>query len=470
LVGLLLIHLQYIIDLLIMKKKLLYGIFLVFLTVQIACKKDDNSGEAATSTLDQQLIDALLSASNGKGVAHFELPASDDYANIPQDPGNPLSNAKVRLGQLLFHETALGTSPKLTIGKSTYSCASCHHAPGGFQACLKQGIGEGGVGFGSTGEGRSNDPGYPIDSLDIQPIRSPSAMNSAYQIAQLWNGQFGANGPNVGTASSWDAGTPKEANHLGFDGVEIQAIAGLKVHRMEIDTAFIFHSEYKALFDEVFAQVPENERYSRTTAGLAIAAYERTLLANLSPFQQWIKGGSNAMTDGEKEGAILFFSKAGCASCHNGPALNSMTFYALGMEDLKGNGVYGTNTNAALEAAQGRGGFTKRSEDMYKFKTPQLYNLASSPFYGHGGSMTTIREVVAYKNKAVPTKSEVPTTQLAAQFKPLHLTDIEIDKITLFLQKSLYDPALSRYEPNELPSGNCFPNNDPQSKTDRNCI
>ena len=55
---------------------------------------------------------------------------------------------------MLYHETGLGISPKLDIGKETYSCASCHFAAAGFQAGRFQGIGEGGLGFGVNGEGR----------------------------------------------------------------------------------------------------------------------------------------------------------------------------------------------------------------------------------------------------------------------------------------------------------------------------
>ena len=55
----------------------------------------------------------------------------------------------------------------------------------------------------------------------------------------LWNGQFGATGPNEGTEASWGEGTPKFNNHLGYQGIETQAIAGLTVHRMGIDMDFV---------------------------------------------------------------------------------------------------------------------------------------------------------------------------------------------------------------------------------------
>jgi cytochrome c peroxidase len=138
---------------------------------------------------------------------------------------------------------------------------------------------------------------------------------------------------------------------------------------------------------------------NRLNTALAIAAFERTILASEAPFQKWLRGNKTSMTDEQKRGAIIFFGKANCVSCHTGPALNSMTFYALGMNDLDGscdNRVNPTPFGGTIPEGvrKGRGGFTGHSEDMYKFKTPSLYNLADAPFYGHGSSFCTIYEVV----------------------------------------------------------------------------
>ncbi len=430
------------------------------------CSKD----EAGPSELDQRLESALLEASATNSLDFFRLPDETDLFSIPQDPKNPLSLDKIELGKMLFHESALAVDPKLVGGMETFSCASCHHAKGGFQACLKQGLGEGGNGFGMTGEGRSPSAAYPLDSLDLQPIRTPSAMNTAYQSVTLWNGQFGATGLNAGTEASWTPGTPKAVNSLGYEGVEIQAIAGMSVHRLNIDTTKLFsYPRYRSLFDNVFGDKPKEERYTKETVGLSIAAFERSILSNEAPFQEWLDGDVSAMNDEEKEGALLFFGKAQCNSCHTGPALNSMAFYALGMNDLEGPGIYGTDTKDADGAKKGRGGFTGRAEDMFKFKVPQLYNLKDSPFYGHGGNFTNLRSLIEYKNNGVAENTDVPASQIAADFKPLGLTDIEIDYLVKFLESALRDPDLMRYTPSSLPSGMCFPNNDKQSKSDMGC-
>lgn len=439
--------------------------FLVILTcvALAACSPEEDINGAA---LDM-LLEETMEVAGGKNS--FVLPASDNFTQIPQDPQNALTSAKVELGKLLFHETAIGMNPRIHAGMQTFSCASCHHAAAGFQAGIRQGIGEGGVGFGVNGEGRRNAANYPLDSLDVQPLRTPSAMNTAYQQVMLWNGQFGAKGMNEGTEANWTAGTPIATNHLGFEGVETQAIAGLGVHRMEVIENYIDSLGYGDRFQEAFPGMSASERYTLKATGLAIAAYERTILANEAPFQKWLAGDQNAMTDTEKKGAILFFGKAACVSCHRGPALNSMAFYALGMDDLNGPGVYGTEGDGANNANKGRGGFTGLEEDMYKFKVPQLYNLTDSRFYGHGGSFESVKEVIEYKNNAMASNPKVPQVQLAEDFVPLGLNSQEIDELVTFIESALRDPYLSRYQPQSLPSNNCFPNADLQSKIDLGC-
>ncbi|NND34815.1 MAG: cytochrome-c peroxidase, partial [Saprospiraceae bacterium] len=329
------------------------------------------------------------------------------------------------------------------------------------------GIGDGGAGFGLSGEGRAPNSLYLIEELDLQPIRTPSAMNGAWQPNMLWNGQFGATHLNVGTEAQWEAETPKAVNHLGYEGLETQAIAGLTVHRMDIEEDFCETTSYKQYFEKAFPNLSGAELYNKENAGLAIAAFERTMLANESPFQKWLQGDHNAMFEDEKRGAILFFGKANCVSCHTGPALNKMEFHALAMGDLDGDGIYGTSPDKPENL--GRGGFTKNPADNFKFKVPQIYNLTDSPFFGHGGDFRSVREVIEYKNAAIPRNSAVPPSQLAADFVPLGLSSAEIDQLTRFVESALHDANLSRYNPITLPSGFCFPNNDINTRNDLGC-
>lgn len=433
-----------------------------------ACHRYAAPEDGLRSDLDAELTAALERAAEGQGLDFFGLPNSDDFASIPQDAKNPLTPVKVELGGLLFHETALGIEPRLRAGHETYSCASCHHANAGFQAGIIQGIGEGGLGFGHGGEGRKVDPKYPTDSVDVQPIRTPSALNIAYQPNVLWNGALGATDLNKGTKFAWMPGTGLAFNRFGFEGPETQAIVAIGVHRMKVEGLVDRYPEYKRLFDLAFPETHEDRRYTRRFAGLAIGAYERTLLANEAPFQRWLRGDRGAMSPIEKQGAALFFGKAKCVQCHTGPALSSMRFEALGMKDLFQDSAA---LNAAVDSLSnlGRAGFTRRGTDLFRFKVPQLYNLIDAPFYGHGGSFTEIRDVVSYKNRAQPENPNVRRRFLSAQFQPLGLTEDEINALTAFLTSALRDSTLVRYLPERLPSGACFPNNDSQSQADIGC-
>jgi cytochrome c peroxidase len=403
-------------------------------------------------------------------LSAYLLPESDNYSAIPQDPKNLLTAEKIALGKLLFHESRLGVNNLSPQGLQTYSCATCHHAEAGFQSGLAQGIGEGGIGFGTTGEGRIADPLYEAGIIDIAPIRTPTVLNTAYSEVMMWNGQFGATGANAGTQSSWTQGTSKYNNYLGYQGLETTGLGAEIRHRLTPDTAWLASvPEYKNLFDLAFPGLPETERITDLTVSLAMAAYQRILLPNQAPFQRWLRGEAKAMNNDQKDGKTLFFGKAKCATCHSTPGLNAATFYSLGMNNMQDGTGGAFNVSPTAPEHRGRGGFTGRNSDMYKFKTPQLYNLKDVNFFGHGSSFTSIDAVVRYISNGKPQNANVPASQLAKQFQPLYLTEDEITKLVKFVQDALYDPNLTRYVPASLPSGNCIPNNDARSKTDRGC-
>jgi len=242
-----------------------------------------------------------------------------------------------------------------------------------------------------------------------------------------------------------------------------------EVHRLEYNTASITENGYKSFFDDAYPDIPEVERYTNVTAALAIAAFERTLLSNESPFQKWLKGNESAMSVEQIEGAKLFFGESNCTGCHTGPALNTMKFSAIGMNDLWETGETVFNVNADNVENLGRGGFTKNPDENYQFKVPQLYNLHDSPFYGHGSSFTNLFDVIKYKNIANPQNKRVPESQIDPLFVPLGLSDSEIELITEFVEFGLRDTDLSRYLPHALPSGSCFPNGDELSVYEMGC-
>lgn len=448
-------------------KYLLYTLIVLFCFT--SCQREDENSHLAdlSATLKGSLDQIAQEEGKASAADYFAFPVNNTSL-LPQDPNNPITDDKVELGRRLFHETGIALAAVNVSGMKTYSCASCHHVGAGFQGGAVQSVADGGIGFGFNGQGRDVNPEYDLDTIDVQPIRSPSVLNVAYQTNMLWNGMFGGTHLNLGTEDKWDNPDvpPLATNHLGFEGVETQAIAGLKVHRLTVTKEFVeSHDEYRNLFNSVFGGVSESDSINRINAGLAIAAYERTLLASKAPFQQWLAGDSYAMSEKELEGALLFFGKANCVSCHTGPALNKMEFAALGMKDL--DAVGGAHHVKSKDfPSKGRGGFTKREQDMYAFKIPQLYNLKDSPFYGHGSSFRTVKEVVNYKNEAQSQHPDVDDKYLDPRFEPLYLSEEEVEQLTEFIEEALYDADLHRYIPDCLPSKLCFPNNDEESRID----
>lgn len=450
-----------------MKKTFTVFLLLVTAGYFLSCVHEVNF-----NLLDGSLENLLNQRSITGSYEHFILPESDDYAALPnQDATNPVTAAKVKLGRLLFFETGLALEAKYPVSQVAYSCSSCHIPQRSFTAGRFQGIADGALGFGESGEGRYKHPLYQGDEVDAQGARPLPVINTTFVTNALWSGTFGSFGVNAGTESVWHQDTLVEINFKGLEGLEANNNRALIVHRQVVNKAVTDSLGYTAMFDEAFPEIPVSERYTRQTAAFAIAAYFRTILTNQAPFQQWLKGDKEALTDQQKRGAMLFFGKAGCVSCHNSPSLNTLPhkFFALGVKNLYQSGHLVFRTGPDDKRNLGRGGFTGLEQDMHKFKVPQLYNLKDFDFYFHGSSKSSLREVVDYFNAGIPENPDVPAGQIAPQFRPLGLTEEEVTDLVEFLENGLYDPFMTRYAPAQTLSGNCFPNNDPLSRLEMGC-
>lgn len=429
------------------------------------CVKDE-----VVSSLDTQLERTLLRLSENASMSDYMLPDGSSLAGIPAGIGNAITPEKVELGKLLFYETALGRDAIREGNLRTFSCSSCHVPEAAFTAGAAQGIADGGLGFGEFGQGRQMDGEYQEDEIDAQGARPLSMLGVAYVTNSMWAGRFGARGSNAEVEEVWGVFDPStEVNHLGLDGLEAQNIEGTIVHRMSTDAYLLDTLGYRGLFNRAFPNFEGEAKYGRIAMSFALSAYLRTLMPNKAPWQEWLRGDKDALTESQKRGAQLFFGKAGCYRCHNGPALNGNTFHAVGVRDLCD--VPGGALRTGIDDTRnlGRGDFTRRNEDLYKFKVPQLYNVKDMPFYFHGSSHTDLREVVEYFNAGIPDNERVPTANISDFFHPLNLTDTEVNELTEFLAEGLYDADLQRYVPEQVLSGNCFPNNDAQSRSDMGC-
>lgn len=465
--------------------------YIWFLTVALLTSTADAQSRKA---LSNQLTDLLNT--HPLGLDGFKLPAPDQLDLIPQDRvNNPLTPEKVKLGALLYHETGVGTATLSQDRQETYSCATCHHAAAGFKAGIPQGIADGGVGFADAGASRvlgtGLDPDAPdVDPAkpDIQPIASPTTLNSAYQPVMLWNGSFGngADGINAGVDGVNEAGPAGiKANEFGLPGLETQVLAGTRVHRLSFDPGSVLQTNrrYKRLYRRAFPGgdtgfIPDGSEVSPEALGAAkaIAAYERTLLANEAPFQRWLNGSTRALNASQLRGALAFFGSAGCVECHTGPALSSLPdasedniFFNVGFADFDTSDpqIHGS---VPADVRLGRGGFTGQQRDDNKFKIATLYNAGDASVLGHGSSFRSVGDVIRYKNNGVSQRTGTFRRNTATEFHPLELNQRELIDLINFVENGLRDSNLARYQPRSLPTGNCFPAADFQSALDLNCF
>jgi cytochrome c peroxidase len=177
--------------------------------------------------------------------------------------------------------------------------------------------------------------------------------------------------------------------------------------------------EYARAFQEVFGEPP-----SLKSVTYAIAAFERTLLSYNSPFDRYQAGDDKAMSAAALRGMELFFSEKGdCFHCHVGPDFTD--------DEPRNTALYTVYKDIGLARA------TDKDEDVGKFKTPTLRNVALTAPYMHDGSIQTLHEVVQHYNQGGQ-----PNLNADALVRPLGLTDAEVDDLVAFL-KSLTDESFT---------------------------
>jgi len=332
---------------------------------------------------------------------------------VPAD--NPMTPEKVELGKLLFFDTRLS-------GDASVSCATCHEPKQGW--------------------GFSNDisRGYPGT---LHWRNSQTLINSAYYGKLFW----------VGAAKSLEGQGPAAAKG---------AVAGNgESDMMEVRLAFI--PEYRERFREVFG----DHWPKLSNAWKAIAAFERTLVQTDTPFDRYMGGEEDALTDQQKRGLELFQGKANCIECHNGALLSDQKFYNLGVpraERWEQEGLAQISfryeqyakgvTEEMYRTIKDDAGLyyrTKQKVDKGKFRTPSLrYTIYTAP-YMHNGTFWDLFEVVEFYNEGGG-ENEFASTKTDI-IKPLDLSDEEIEDLVAFLESlsgdeiTMSTPRLPPYAP-----------------------
>jgi cytochrome c peroxidase len=171
---------------------------------------------------------------------------------------------------------------------------------------------------------------------------------------------------------------------------------------------------------KTFAEVYPNSGLTAENVGRAIAAFERTIISNNSPFDRYMRGDKNAMDPAAIRGMQLFMGKANCTACHSGPNFTDESFHNIGVGD----------------SDPGRAAIVGDASLTGAFKTPGLRNVVLSAPYMHNGSSATLEEVVRFYNTG-----GTSTQGLSELIKPLHLTDSEVFDLVAFLG-ALTDPVV----------------------------
>ncbi|HEY0029798.1 MAG TPA: cytochrome c peroxidase [Bacteroidia bacterium] len=172
---------------------------------------------------------------------------------------------------------------------------------------------------------------------------------------------------------------------------------------------------YSLYFKKIYHESP-----NRANLLDAIAAFERTLETGNTPFDRFMKGDENAITDAAKRGQIIFNIKGKCFDCHFGPDFTG--------DEFRNIGLY----NAKELHDMGRFDATKDSADAGKFKVPGLRNVAITGPYMHNGMFKTLKEVVDYYDHPEQfVKGSINSDSLLA--KPLNLTAQEKSDLLEFL-------------------------------------
>jgi cytochrome c peroxidase len=197
---------------------------------------------------------------------------------IPFPKANPYSDAKAKLGKMLFFDPIMS-------GSNVRSCATCHNP--GLSWADGRGL--------ALGEGQK-----PL------ALRSPTLLNVAWIPKLGWDGHFRsleavAMGPIAG------------ATNMNLPESEM-------ISRLNAITGYV--DAFRAAFGE--------GGVTRKNIELALATYERTIVSPEASFDRWIAGDEKAISDAAKRGFDLFNSKANCAACHSGWAFTDSSLHDIG--------------------------------------------------------------------------------------------------------------------------------------------
>ncbi len=394
--------------------------------------------------------------------------------------------AQVELGQLLFYDKVLS-------GNLNISCGTCHHHDFGSSDGLSLGIGEGGAGVGPTRA--AMDGAHRI--MERIPRNSPALWNlgardlktlfhdGRLQMSDAYGNGFDSpvdeylpDGLNSLLAAQSLFPITSHSEMAGDPGENPVADAVAEMPHLAwplIEERVQWLPGYLPLFQKAFPHVNTAEDISIVEIGNALAAFIGTEWKNHdSPFDRYLEGDQLAMSVLAVEGMELFYGDAGCASCHSGALLSDQSFHAIGLPEF-GPGKTEDHTDP------GRFAETGDEDDLFRFRTPMLRNVALTAPYGHNGAYQTLDGIIRHhadpkealaqwtlRDAALPTApwiddnarvtsdaERIEAIKDAIGIDPVQLTDREVKQLVAFLESLTGTTADARPmgPPTTVPSG-----------------
>jgi len=434
-----------------------------------ACSDGSVSAVTPPPSLDAQVRQAL----NGWGV-------------VPILPVNAQDPALVDLGRSLFFD-------KILSGNRDVACASCHNPLAHTGDRLSLAVGTGAVHAGTT---RALGPGR-----QFTPRNAPSLFSTGLRPFYLfWDGRVSEDGTSRFTTPAGAALPSGLTSVLAAQAmipvtnrVEMRGNAGdrdvfgnVNELAQPADTQYadiwngvmkrvLAVSAYMQKFNAAYPAVSPSQ-FGFQHAANAIAAFEvQAFTKTNSAFDRYLARDDNALSVEAKEGALLFFGKARCSQCHNGPRLGGESFASVAAPQLGP----GTGSSAPLDAGRGDpaiGGQPRLPQ--FFFRVPPLRNVELTAPYMHDGAYATLEAVVHHYNNVDSAVKSYDVTQLDPALRasyhgdaatvntllssldgrlrqPLRLSEDELGSLVVFL-KSLTDPSardMSGVIPSSVPSG-----------------
>jgi cytochrome c peroxidase len=150
--------------------------------------------------------------------------------------------------------------------------------------------------------------------------------------------------------------------------------------------------EYVALFQAAYPDVPVNELGIQHYANALAAFMIRDFTFLDAPFDRYLAGDLDALSDAQKRGGLLYFGKARCGQCHNGPLLSDEDFHNVGVPQLGPGEMGPAGSSKPLDF--GRELANGDTADRYKFRTLPLRNVELTAPYFHDGAFATLEAAV----------------------------------------------------------------------------